>query len=250
MDWSFVTNVKLVWFHTFVTQVITDNIVMWVTRLSIVDWVCSKTLILLGTLRTQSQPREGSTASVEVEHSSPSVACASNKTSVSHSSTESESMSLDVGLRMDGLLALDLWDVMIEVLRSSNSTTTPNEPAAGNCSRNRTSKPKQKGNRDVDHLSHVDYVTTNAKFCSRWGSVVHVWWPWSSDHNDHQGQNSNDETRVKNPQSCSWLVFRQNQFGPQDPNQIRWHQKPTRRHVWTPRSKSNTLTPKTSSQTC
>ena len=31
------------------------------------------------------------------------------QTSVSHSSTESEVISLDAGLRMDGLLALDLW---------------------------------------------------------------------------------------------------------------------------------------------
>ena len=33
------------------------------------------------------------------------------QTSVSHSSTESEIISLDDGLRMDGLPALDLWDV-------------------------------------------------------------------------------------------------------------------------------------------
>ena len=51
---------------------------------------------------------------------------------------------------------------VIEVLRSSNNTKTPTNPAAGNCSRNHKSKPKQKGNRDVDHLSQVDYVTTNA----------------------------------------------------------------------------------------
>ena len=63
---------------------------------------------------------------------------------------------------MDGLLALDLWDVVIEVLRSSNSTKTPTNPATGTCSRNHKSKPKQRGNRDVDHLSHVDHVTTNA----------------------------------------------------------------------------------------
>ena len=31
------------------------------------------------------------------------------QTSVSHSSTESEIISLDAGLRMDGLPALDLW---------------------------------------------------------------------------------------------------------------------------------------------
>ena len=37
------------------------------------------------------------------------------QTSVSHSSTESEIISLDAGLRIDGLLALDLWDVVMEV---------------------------------------------------------------------------------------------------------------------------------------
>ena len=44
------------------------------------------------------------------------VGCA-RETSVSHSSTESEIISLDAGLRIDGLLAFDLWDVVIEVLR-------------------------------------------------------------------------------------------------------------------------------------
>ena len=32
------------------------------------------------------------------------------QTSVSHSSTESEIISLDAGLRLDGIPALDLWD--------------------------------------------------------------------------------------------------------------------------------------------
>ena len=39
------------------------------------------------------------------------------QTSVSHSSTESEIISLDAGVRMEGLPALDLWDLVIEVLR-------------------------------------------------------------------------------------------------------------------------------------
>ena len=45
---------------TFTTQMTTDNIVMWVTRLSIVDWVYAKTQTLLATLRTQNKPREES----------------------------------------------------------------------------------------------------------------------------------------------------------------------------------------------
>ena len=134
-----------------------DNIVMWETRLSIVDWVCSKAQILLVTLRTQNQPREESNVSLEVEHLFLLVG-----TSVSHSSTESKIISLDAGLRMDGLLALDSCVVEMEVLRTSNSTYSPTNPAAGNCPRNRKSNPEQKGNRDVDQSSHVDHVTTDA----------------------------------------------------------------------------------------
>ena len=35
---------------------------------------------------------------------------------VSHSSTESEIISLDIGLRLDGLPALELWDLIVSVL--------------------------------------------------------------------------------------------------------------------------------------
>ena len=38
------------------------------------------------------------------------------QTSVSHSSTESEIISLDAGLRLDGIPALDLWDLIVAVL--------------------------------------------------------------------------------------------------------------------------------------
>ena len=38
------------------------------------------------------------------------------QTSVSHSSTESEIISLDAGLRFDGIPALGLWDLIVFVL--------------------------------------------------------------------------------------------------------------------------------------
>ena len=47
------------------------------------------------------------------------------QTAVSHSSTESDIISLDAGLRMDGLPALDLWDIVIDVLRSTNNNVQP-----------------------------------------------------------------------------------------------------------------------------
>ena len=43
------------------------------------------------------------------------------QTSVSHSSTEAEIISLDVDLRMNVSPALDLWDVVIEEIHSSNN---------------------------------------------------------------------------------------------------------------------------------
>ena len=79
--------------------------------------------------------------------------------SVSHSCSESEILSFDAGLRMDGLHAFDLWDVV-------NSTKTQTNPASGNScktgtySRN-TAKSERKGIRDVDQLLDVDYVPTN-----------------------------------------------------------------------------------------
>ena len=49
------------------------------------------------------------------------------QTSVSHSCTESEIISLGAGLRMDGLPALDLWDLVTEVLgvTQKNIQTNP-----------------------------------------------------------------------------------------------------------------------------
>ena len=45
------------------------------------------------------------------------------QTSVSHSSTESEIISLDVGLRLDGIPALDLWDLIVSVFGSVTQTS-------------------------------------------------------------------------------------------------------------------------------
>ena len=51
------------------------------------------------------------------------------QTSVSHSSTESEIISLDVGLRMDGITALDLWDLVLDVLHPKLYQRQNNEVA-------------------------------------------------------------------------------------------------------------------------
>ena len=49
------------------------------------------------------------------------------QTSVSQSSTEAEIISLDAGLRMDGIPALDLWVSVIEVFHSSPNQNQQNQ---------------------------------------------------------------------------------------------------------------------------
>ena len=86
---------------------------MWTMRLNIVDWGYLKVQTLQEILKTQNQHQAEFCAFLEVEHLYRSVGC----TRVSHCSTESEIKSLDAGLRMDGLPALDLRDlVIVEVL--------------------------------------------------------------------------------------------------------------------------------------
>ena len=62
-------------------------------------------------------------------------------------------------------------------------------------------------------------------------SVVHFWRQRSGDQHDYQKTKSNNETRVQNPESCAWMVVRQNQRGTEDPNQRFGHQEPTCWHV-------------------
>ena len=120
------------------------------------------------------------------------------QTSVSHSSTESEIISLDAGLRMDGLPALDFWNVVIEVVRSSSTTKTPTNTAAGNCSRNQKSKPK----RENQMLINCRMWTTSsqAQIFSQGESHLYI---FEDNEAVIKNDRSNDETRVKNPQSCS-----------------------------------------------
>ena len=114
-----------------------------------------------GDLEDSKSNSRGILKASEVEHSSPFVGCARSKRQYPTVLTESAIISLNAGLRTHGLPAHDLGDVVREVSRSSESAESPTHEGAGNCSQNRKSKPKQKGNRDVHQLSHVDYVTTN-----------------------------------------------------------------------------------------
>ena len=79
------------------------------------------------------------------------------QTSVSHSSTESEIISLDTGLRLDGLPALELWDLIISVLgnvpRVSDSTGKPVTDV----------DKRQKSQSRIDVIKDIDLVPSNVQ---------------------------------------------------------------------------------------
>ena len=85
------------------------------------------------------------------------------QTSVSHSSTESEILSLDAGLRMDGSLALDLWDLVIEVLRTTQRIPKPTRACTRETGAKTQITPKieQVLDQNLD-LSNIDQVPSNA----------------------------------------------------------------------------------------
>ena len=79
------------------------------------------------------------------------------QTAVSHSSTQSEIISLDAGLRLDGLPALEPWDLIVSV--------------HGNVSRvsDRSVKPENdvhkhhKSQKKIDVMKDIDFVSSNVQ---------------------------------------------------------------------------------------
>ena len=195
---------------------------MWEHGTALRTWVCSKTQTLLDTLKTRNQPQEESCVFLETEHlSSPNVhetnCCLAQFYIVGD-------YFMDAGLRMVGLLALDLWDVVTEVVRSTSNTVQPKHTRIQEIGATlhflaKTQVPK--GGRSSNWMMWILYPQT---FFSRCVSVVHFWGQRSSDQDDYQRMKPKNETHVQNPQSCSGLVDRQDQFGTQDPDQICWDQ--------------------------
>ena len=83
-------------------------------------------------------------------------------TSVSHSSTESEIISLEAGLRLDGIPALDLWDLNVLVL--GNTTQNHDRTEQPFVGRNTSHAPSQQSRGMFNVLNNVDRVPSNVQF--------------------------------------------------------------------------------------
>ena len=93
------------------------------------------------------------------------------QTSVSHIFTEAEIISLDTGLRLDGIPALDLWDLVTEVFHylPKQSNKTKDSFAQGDLLHRTTSSKRTKNQtkapttHDSSDLVHVGSVCLKAK---------------------------------------------------------------------------------------
>ena len=135
----------------------TNNIVLWEILLSNSNWDCFRTLTSRGDLE-DSKSTSGGTLCVFGSHTFLPISWMCKKqTAVSNNSTESEIIFLDTGLSLDGLLALELWDLIVSVL--------------GNVSRvsDRSGQPesdvhkRQKSQSKIDVMEDIDYVPSNVQ---------------------------------------------------------------------------------------
>ena len=99
------------------------------------------------------------------------------QTSVSHSSTESDIISLDTGLRLDGLLALELWGLVVSVFGNVTQTTDrPGRPVIVDTS--------QRSQGKTNALNNIDCVPPNVQ-SSHQEALLCVRRQRSSDQDDH-----------------------------------------------------------------
>ena len=80
------------------------------------------------------------------------------QTSVSHSSTESEIISLDTGLRLDGLPALELWDLIVSVFGNISHVSDDTEQPVN---------VKNKSYNKIDVVHDIDSVPSHVQSASR-----------------------------------------------------------------------------------
>ena len=89
------------------------------------------------------------------------------QTAVSHSSTESEIISLDIGLRLDGLPALELWDLIVSVFGSVSQVSDRSGQPDNDVNKH------HKSQRRIDVVENIDSVPSNVQ-SSRQEALLYV----------------------------------------------------------------------------
>ena len=130
---------------------------MWVTLPNNADWDCFKTLTSREILKIQNPLLEEHSAFFGSHTFVPISWMCKKQTAVSHSSTESEIISMDIGLRLDGLRALELWDLIVSVFgnvsRVSDGSGKPDNDV----------HKRHKSQKKIDVKEDIDSVPSNVQ---------------------------------------------------------------------------------------
>ena len=148
------------------------------------------------------------------------------QTSVSHSSTESEIISLDAGLRFDGLLAIQLWDLIVSVFGNMTQTTERPDRPVVNGDKDHGSNKRSQGM--INMLNSIAFVPSNVQL-SHQEALLYVF-----EDNEAvikmiiKGRSPTMRHVSRTHRvALDWLFDRIN-LDSKNPNQVHRHQKPTR----------------------
>ena len=87
------------------------------------------------------------------------------QTAVSHSSTESEIISLDARLRLDRIPALDLWDLIVAVFGNTNQSNQARGDLCTNQREDRstphTMQKRKQSQGMINDLDNIDFISSN-----------------------------------------------------------------------------------------
>ena len=191
---------------------------MWEMLPNNADWDCFKDSDFAGDLE-DSKSTSGGTLCVFGSHTFVPISWMCKKqTSVSHNSTESEIISLDTGLRSDGLPALELWDPFVSVFGNiSHISDRTGQPMNG----------KNKSHEKIDVTQDIDSVPSNVQSASQ-EALLYVF--------------EDNEAVIK-----MIMKGRSPTMFP-GPTELLLTGCSIE-SIWIPKSKSNTLTPRTNLQT-
>ena len=153
----------LVWYLIFITHVNTNSIAMWVILQNNADWDCFQDSDFARDLEDSKSTSGGNIMCFWKSYiCSNKFWCVRNKLQFRTSSTESEIVSLDAGLRLDGIPGLDVWDLIVLVLGNTiQNHDRKEEPVVGH---DKSHKPSQQSRGMFNVLNNVDCVPSNVQF--------------------------------------------------------------------------------------
>ena len=135
----------------------TNNIVIWVILPNNADWDCFKTLTSQEILNIQNPLLEEHCAFLEVIHLFQKVGCARNKLLFLTVQQNLKIISLDTGLRLVGLPALELWDLIVSVLGNVSRVSDGSGQPDSNVHK------RHKSHNKIDVMKDIDSGPSNVQ---------------------------------------------------------------------------------------